>query len=104
MKPSEEKEPEYDLRKLGIVIGAHNEITKDMLNMLKEQQKRQVRMIWSSLAIVALAIIVVGLAVFCTFSSLDKITTQVDRNTKLILHNSEVIQDAYKSETGKELP
>ena len=56
-----------DLGKLGTVLAIQNEITRDTLNMLREQQKRQVRMIWSSMGIIAMAIAVVGLAIYMTF-------------------------------------
>lgn len=70
---------EKEIDKLGTVLAIQNEITKDTLNMLKEQQRRQVRMIWSSMGIVAMAIVVVGLAIYMTFSSLDKLTDQIER-------------------------
>ena len=75
----------YDLDKLGTVLAIQNEITRDTLNMLQEQQRRQVRMIWSSMAIVAMAISIVGLAVYCTFSSIDKISEQVNVNRQMIM-------------------
>lgn len=93
----------YDLDKLGTVLAVQNEITRSTLNMLKEQQKRQVRMIWSSMAIVAMAIAVVGLAVYCTFSSLDKITEQVNINREMILQNTEAINHEHSKEAGKGL-
>lgn len=70
---------EKDLDKLGTVLAVTNDVMREQLNMLKEQQKRQVRMIWSSLAIVGMAIIVVGMAIYMTFSSLDRLTTQMER-------------------------
>lgn len=93
----------YDLDKLGVVLAVHTEITKDSLMMLKEQQKRQVRMIWSSMAIVAMAIAIVGLAVYCTFSSLDKITEQVNINREMILQNTEAINHEHSKEASKGL-
>lgn len=70
---------EKDLDKLGVVLAVTNEVMREQLNMLKEQQKRQVRMIWSSLGIVAMAITVVGMAIYMTFSSLDRLTEQMER-------------------------
>ena len=56
-----EKREEYD--KLGTVLAITNQITKDRLDMLKDslvmlkkQQERQVRVIWFSVRIVAMAI------------------------------------------------
>ena len=90
--PNEEK----DLDKLGIVLAVTNEVMREQLNMLKEQQKRQVRMIWSSLGIVAMAIIVVGMAIYMTFSSLDRLTEQMER-----WHGGVMIE--RQSDTGQRL-
>ena len=68
-----------DIDKLGIVLGAANEINRDMLRMLAEQQNRQVRMIWASLAIVLVAFGVVALSMFCAFQSFDKLHQQIDK-------------------------
>ena len=90
--PNDEK----DLDKLGIVLAVTNEVMREQLNMLKEQQKRQVRMIWSSLGIVAMAIIVVGMAIYMTFSSLDRLTEQMER-----WHGGVMIE--RQSDTGQRL-
>lgn len=68
----------YDLDKLGIVLGAQNEVIKESLTMLKEQQKRQVRMIWASLAIVLVAFVVVGFSMFCAFEAFNSLTEQIE--------------------------
>lgn len=90
--PNDEK----DLDKLGIVLAVTNDVMREQLNMLKEQQKRQVRMIWSSLGIVAMAIIVVGMAIYMTFSSLDRLTEQMER-----WHGGVMIE--RQSDTGQRL-
>lgn len=68
----------YDLNKLGIVLGAQNDVIKESLLMLKEQQKRQVRMIWASLSIVLVAFIVVGFSMFCAFEAFNSLTEKID--------------------------
>lgn len=67
-----------DIDKLGIVLGAANEINRDMLRMLSEQQKRQVRMIWASLGIVLVAFVVVAISMFCAFQSFDRLAEQIE--------------------------
>lgn len=66
-----------DLDKLGIVLGVANEINRDMLKVLVEQQKRQVKMIWASLGIVLVAFAVVALSMFCAFQSFDRLSNQI---------------------------
>ena len=68
-----------EIKDLGVVLGIANEINKDMLSMLAEQQKRQVRMIWASLAIILVAFVVVALSMFCAFQSFDKLHQQIDK-------------------------
>ena len=68
---------EKDLAKLGTVLAMCNDTNRRALNLLEEQQRRQVRMIWASLAIVAVAFIVVGFGTFCTYSALDSLTETI---------------------------
>ena len=58
-------ENDYDLSKLGTVLAISNQINRDMLDMLREQQERQMRMIWTSLAVVLIAVL---LGTWCVFS------------------------------------
>ena len=85
-----------DLGKLGTVLAIQNEITRDTLNMLREQQKRQVRMIWSSMGIISMAIAVVGLAIYLTFLSLDKMTTQIE----MYHHGGPAYETTQKADEG----
>ena len=94
---------ENEIDKLGTVLAIQNEITKDALNMLKEQQKRQVRMIWSSMAIVALAVAVIGVHIYCSFSVFNTLADQVRQNTELSLHNAEVINNVHNKESSQGL-
>lgn len=87
---------ERDLDKLGTVLGVMNSIMIEQLNMLKEQQRRQVRMIWSSMGIVAMAIVMVAMAIYMTFSSLDRLTEQMERS-----YGGVVIE--RQSDTGQRL-
>lgn len=65
--------------KLGTVLAVQNEINKNMIELLQEQQRRQVRMIWASLAIVLVAFIIVGVSMFCAFQSFDRMNQQIER-------------------------
>jgi len=88
---------EQELDKLGTVLAVANQFNRDVLEMLKEQQKRQTRIIWASLSIMGMAVAVCGLAVYMTFHSLDTLSDQVR-------HNTEVINHEYATEIGERLP
>lgn len=66
---------DYDLGKLGTVLAIANQTNRDMLEMLKKQQERQIRIIWASLAIVLVAFLIVGIGMFCAFN---KLTEQIE--------------------------
>lgn len=70
-------EQKRGLDKLGTVIAMLNETNRRALNLLEEQQRRQVRMVWASLAIVAIAFAIVVFGVFCTYSTLDNLSHAV---------------------------
>jgi len=104
-----------DLAKLGTVIAVSNEIHKDMLNTLaknqerleerlERQQKRQVWMIWASLGIVGMAVVVVGIAAWMTFHSLDKLSTQVERNSYRVEQNAEALKYEIEKAHGERMP
>lgn len=95
---------ERDLDKLGTVLATQNGIIREALDMLREQQKRQVRIIWASLFIIAMAIIVTGATIFCAYNSFDKLAHQVNMNTQLSVHNAEVIQNAHIEEKSETVP
>ena len=69
---------QYDLGKLGTVLAIANQTNRDMLEMLKKQQERQIRIIWASLAIVLVAFLIVGIGMFCAFNSFNKLTEQIE--------------------------
>lgn len=69
---------DYDLGKLGTVLAVSNQMNRDMLEMLKKQQERQIRIIWASLAIVLVAFLIVGIGTFCAFNSFNKLTEQIE--------------------------
>ena len=80
---------EYD--KLGTVLAITNQITKaklhmlkDSLVMLKKQQERQVRVIWFSVGIVAMAIAVLGMAIYMTFGNLEKLSPPAPDGEKMM--------------------
>lgn len=80
-----------EYNKLGTVLAITNQITKDTLDMLKDslvmlkkQQERQVRMIWSSVGIVAMAIAVLGMTVYMTFGSLEKLSSPATNGEKMM--------------------
>lgn len=80
-----------DLGKLGAVLSIHSDIIrnqsemfKESLDMLKEQQKRQVRMIWSSIGIVALAMILCGLSSYMIMTSVQNINTQLESHNRIL--------------------
>lgn len=94
---------EYD--KLGTVLAITNQITKDTLDMLKDslvmlkkQQERQVRMIWSSVGIVAMAIAVLGMTVYMTFGSLEKLSPPATNGEKMMTneYQQEISEGASK--------
>ena len=60
---------ERDLDKLGTVLAMFNNTNRRALSLLERQQRRQARIVWTSLAIVAVAFIVVGFGTFCTYSA-----------------------------------
>ena len=53
---------EKDLDKLGTVLAMCNDTNKRSLDLLERQQRRQVRMVWASLAVVITSFLIVGLA------------------------------------------
>ena len=69
---------DYDLGKLGTVLAVSNQMNRDMLDMLKKQRERQIRIIWASLAIVLVAFLIVGIGTFCAFNSFNKLTEQIE--------------------------
>ena len=69
---------DYDLGKLGTVLAIANQTNRDMLEMLKKQQERQIRIIWASLAIVLVAFLIVGVGTWCAFNSFNKLTEQIE--------------------------
>ena len=86
-----DKDLDKDLGKLGTVLSIHSNIIKNQsdmfkesLDMLKEQQKRQVRMIWSSIGIVALAIFLYGLSSYMIMSSVQNINSQLESHNKIM--------------------
>lgn len=85
---------EKDLGKLGTVLSMCLATTKDALYMLKEQQRRQVRMIWASLGIVCLAVFILGMAFYVSFTSL---SAQIE-------HNGELIRYVHEQEISERLP
>ena len=95
---------ERDLGKLGTILATQNGIIREALDMLKEQQKRQVRIIWASMFIIALAIAVTGATIFCAYNSFNTLANQVHTNTQLSVHNAEVIHNAHIEEESKEVP
>ena len=68
---------ERDLDKLGTVLAMFNNTNRRALSLLERQQRRQARIVWTSLAIVAVAFIVVGFGTFCTYSALDSLTETI---------------------------
>ena len=71
-------ENDYDLSKLGTVLAISNQINRDMLDMLREQQERQMRMIWASLAIVLVAFLIVGVGTWCAFNSFNTLAERIE--------------------------
>lgn len=87
---------EYNLDKLGVVLGVCNDINKKMLelntkaiNMLEEQQKRQTQIIYFSIAVIFMAFLV-------TCYSTYTLSQQVQLNTEF--------KYVYESEKDKEVP
>ena len=68
---------ERDLDKLGTVLAMFNNTNRRALSLLERQQRRQARIVWTSLAIVAVAFIVVGFGTFCTYRALDSLTETI---------------------------
>ena len=68
---------EQDLDQVGTVLAMFNNTNRRALNLLERQQRRQARIVWTSLAIVAVAFIVVGFGTFCTYSALDSLTETI---------------------------
>ena len=68
---------EKDLDKLGTVLAMFNNTNRRALSLLERQQRRQARIVWTSLAIVAVAFIFVGFGTFCTYSALDNLTETI---------------------------
>ena len=69
---------DYDLGKLGTVLAIANRTNRDMVERLKKQQERQIRIIWASLAIVLVAFLIVGVGTWCAFNSFNKLTEQIE--------------------------
>ena len=57
---------EKDLDKLGTVLAMCNDTNKRSLDLLERQQRRQVRMVWTSLAVVVISFLIVGLGMYLT--------------------------------------
>ena len=73
----ETEKEKRDLDKLGTVLAMCNDTNRRSLDLLERQQKRQVRMVWAVLVIVAVAFAVVGYGTYCTYSALDSLTQTV---------------------------
>ena len=69
---------DYDLGKLGTVLAIANQTNRDMLDMLKKQQERQIRIIWASLAIVLVAFLIVGVGTWCAFNSFNTLAERIE--------------------------
>lgn len=85
---------DYDFDKLGTVLAVANNMNKEMLDMLKKQQERQVRMIWASLAIVLVACITVGIGMFCTYQSFESMNESLSQHIR--------VMEGQSYETNKE--
>ena len=68
----------YDLDKLGTVLAIANQTNRDMLEMLKKQQERQIRIIWASLAIVLVSFLIVGVGTWCAFNSFNALAERIE--------------------------
>ena len=68
----------YDLDKLGTVLAVANKMNRDMLEMLKKQQERQIRIIWASLAIVLVAFLIVGVGTWCAFNNFNTLAERIE--------------------------
>lgn len=78
---------EKDLDKLGTVLAMCNDTNKRSLDLLERQQRRQVRMVWASLAVVVTSFLIVGLGMYLTYNAVEGLTTIVkevhyDKNTE----------------------
>ena len=68
---------EKDLDKLGTVLAMCNDTSKRSLDLLERQQRRQVRMVWTSLAVVVISFLIVGLGMYLTYSAVEDLTSIV---------------------------
>lgn len=68
---------EKDLDKLGTVLAMCNDTNKRSLDLLERQQRRQVRMVWASLAVVVTSFLIVGLGMYLTYSAVEDLTSIV---------------------------
>ena len=64
-----------------------NDTNKRSLDLLERQQRRQVRMVWASLAVVVTSFLIVGLGMYLTYNAVEGLTTIVkevhyDKNTE----------------------
>ena len=67
---------EKDLDKLGTVLAMCNDTNKRSLDLLERQQRRQVRMVWASLAVVVISFLIVGLGMYLTYSAVEDLTSE----------------------------
>ena len=68
---------EKDLDKLGTGLAMCNDTNKRSLDLLERQQRRQVRMVWASLAVVVISFLIVGLGMYLTYSAVEDLTSIV---------------------------
>ena len=54
-----------------------NDTNKRSLDLLERQQRRQVRMVWASLAVVVTSFLIVGLGMYLTYSAVEDLTSIV---------------------------
>lgn len=54
-----------------------NDTNKRSLDLLERQQRRQVRMVWASLAVVVISFLIVGLGMYLTYSAVEDLTSIV---------------------------
>lgn len=106
------QDKEHDLEQLGIVLAVTNQINKDMLDMLREQQtmikdeqadlrrmleRQQIRQ-WG---IILCAIAIIALPMALTYMSFNKLSEHVDRGVEVLRyeHRTAADKELYKSIT-----
>lgn len=87
---------DYDLKKLGTVLAVMNNMNREMLDMLKTQQERQVRMIWASLAVALIACLMAGVGMFCTYQGFGNMNENLARHIRVVEGQS---HEAYKEDS-----